>query len=153
MDLPQPMKRSRCPFRLKTVVGGPVFVLGGISIGLSVTPVQGNSFIVEIGLYVTLGVNDLYLFPGILKGNTIVVFILFQINMVIVLPLELAKVFQLIGGCRQGFQFLLFYLVKKVLWAVRFMLKVLLVYASKSFSQIAWFSSSMEKKTPLRNGA
>ena len=105
----------RGPFRLETVVGGPVFVLGGISIGLSVTPVQRDPFIVEIGLYVTLGVNDLYLFPGIFKGNAIVVFILFQIDMVIVLHLELAEVFQLIGGCRQGFQLLLFYLVKKVL--------------------------------------
>lgn len=65
----------RGPFRMKTVMGRrTVFILSRIPIGFTISLVQCVSFIIVIGLHVREGINDCYLFPGIFKGNTIVVF-------------------------------------------------------------------------------
>ncbi|GAH48957.1 unnamed protein product, partial [marine sediment metagenome] len=58
-----------------------------VAIGFTISLMDGNANIVFVNFHYSAGINGLYPYAGILVWDTVVMLILFQINMIIELDL------------------------------------------------------------------
>src|SRR5690606_12590468 len=86
-------KSSWSPFTHIAMMGRPMIIVCSIPIWSHIPTVDRYSFIIMVSFHITAGIDNPHVFPRVLERNTIVVLVFLKVYMVVVLNLELAKVF------------------------------------------------------------